>query len=95
MEKKIDLIMKENGDIEILCDAIPKHTILHNDRQITATRIIDIFDFNLGNTYKVTKQNSINKDTAVLDFFTQLLTDIAQKVNSISNSDLQDEDLPF
>lgn len=95
MEKKIDLIMKENGDIEILCDKILKYTISHNDRQITATCIIDIFDFNLGNTYKINKQNPNNKDAPVLDFFTQLLTDIAQKVNSISNSDLKDEDVPF
>lgn len=95
MEKNIDLIMKENGDIEILCDKTPKHTILHNDRQITATCIIDIFDFNLGNTYKINKQNPTNKDATVLDFFAQLLTEIAQKVNSISNSDLKDEDVPF
>lgn len=95
MEKEIKLIMKENGDIAIFCDKTLKHTISQSDRQITATCIIGIFDFNLGNTYKVTKQNSNNKDAAVLDFFATLLTDIALKVNTISNSELQEDNLPF
>ena len=83
MEKVIKLTMKENKDIEIFVDSILTHTIQFNNREISAEKIVEIFNVSLGDMCKVEKENLVNKDNKVLDMFAELFQEIANKINSI------------
>lgn len=89
MEKVIKLIMKENKDIEIFVNSISTHTIRFGHREISAEKIVEIFSVSLGDICKVEKENSVNKDNKVLDMFADLFQEIANKINSISNTEDQ------
>ena len=83
MEKVIKLIMNADKSIKILVNDEEKHIIDAQNRSIAADKIYEIIGFTLGDHYRVISKNESNVDTQVLDFFSDLLTDIITKVNAI------------
>jgi len=80
MEKRIDLIKKEDGCIEILVDGEKKHTI-GNDKKISATDILNIFSFKRGDTFIITHTCKDHVGEEVVVYFEKLLKDISGKVS--------------
>lgn len=87
MEKTIKLVMNTDKSITINLEGKEQHIIKVENRQITADKIYAIFNFSPENTYKIEKQNDSNIDVKVLDFFYDLINDIAQKVNNIKRKE--------
>ena len=83
MERVIKLIMKENRNIEILVDNVLTYTVQFNNREISAEKIVEIFNISSGDTCKVEKDNPLNKDSNVLNMFVEVFQEIANKINAI------------
>lgn len=83
MEKVIKLVMNEDKSISVFTDNHEKHKIIKENRNIDAKTIIDLFDFKIGDTYQIQKENPHNTDDMVLDFFYNLINEIASKINNI------------
>lgn len=83
MAKVIKLIMNDDKSISIQIDGILGHTITMDDRSINADTIFSFFDFKMGDTYQIQKENPNNNDNKALDFFYDLINEIATKVNNI------------
>jgi len=84
MEKVIKLIMNTDKSIRILVNDEEKHIIDAQSRSIAADKIYEIIDFNIGDHYSVVSENEANIDNQVLSFFSELLIDIATKINAIT-----------
>lgn len=87
MEKVIKLVMNKDKSISINVDNKEKCKINQDNRSINAEILFNIFDFKIGNTYKVEKENPKNIDEKVLEFFYELIKDISSKVNNIRIND--------
>ena len=83
MEKIIKLIMCGDKSIKIYLDDQEKHTIEPQSRCINAEKLYEIMAFAPGSKYVVLSENENNVDMQVLEFFTELLTEIVDKVNAI------------
>jgi len=83
MEKIIKLIMCRDRSIKINFDDQEKHTIEAQSRSITAEKLYEIMSFAPGNKYAVLSENEYNVDVQVLEFFTEIITEIVGKVNAI------------
>lgn len=81
MEKKIKLRMESNKDIVVLVDGEKKLTIESNNRNINANAIYGLLDYSKNDTYSVESLNDLNVDMPVLNFFTDLIKDITNKLN--------------
>lgn len=87
MEKVIKLIMDESKKIVISVNDEIRYSILPDNRNINAEEIFKIFDFQMGNKYRVEKENSKNVDASVIDFFYDLFEEIANRVNQIEDNE--------
>lgn len=83
MEKVIKLIMNADKSIKILINDKEKHIIDAQNRSIAADKIYEIIGFAVGDQYSVISENVSGIDKQVLEFFTELLTDVSKKVNAI------------
>lgn len=83
MEKVVKLIMNTDKSIKILVNDEEKHIIDAQNRSIAADKIYEIVGFTIGDQYSVVSENVSDIDKQVLEFFTQLLTDVSDKVNTI------------
>lgn len=83
MEKIIKLIMCGDKSIKICLNDQEKHKIEANSRSIDAEKLYEILDFAPSSKYVVLSENKNNVDVQVLEFFTELLTEIVDKVNTI------------
>lgn len=84
MEKAIKLVMNADKSITIFVNDEEKHIIVVQDRSITAEKIYEIVGFTLGDHYSISSENESAVDPQVLNFFSNLLTDIITKINEIS-----------
>ena len=83
MEKKIEMVMEADKNIKILVDGKEKKSISSENRKITADEIYNLLNYTKGDTYTIEKKNAKNLDTQVLDFFSELMSDIVNQVNII------------
>ena len=88
MNKKITLIMQDNKDILVVRDEELIITILKNNRIINAKNIFELFDYNLGDTYDILTENEKKLDVPVINFFRDLLIEIATQISDYK----EDED---
>ena len=93
MEKRINIIMNPNKDIVISINNETKLTIEKNSRTITADSLYHILDYSRGDTYIVEKSNEQDVDKPVLEFFADLLSDICQRINSLSTESQEESSL--
>ena len=84
MENKIKLVMNENKNLTIYVNSILKHTITENEREISAQRIYDLFDYKSGDTYIVISENEKVIDEPVLRYFKELFDDICKRINEMN-----------
>jgi len=86
MEKAIKLMMCSDKTIKAFVNDEEKHTIEAQNRSISADKIYEVIGFEIGNRYTVCSENTANVDAQVLEFFTELLKDIVEKVNAIGET---------
>ena len=89
MEKTIKLVMENNKEIEILVNGVTKLRI-DERRSIKADEIFSLLDFSMGDHYSVEKENPFKRDEAVLNFFSDVISDIIGRLNEFS---IEDEDV--
>lgn len=87
MEKIINLEMKDNKDIVISMNGVPKKTILESNRALSAQDIYDIIDFNVGDKLSVEQINVNDLDKNVLSFFSDMFSDICKTINNMDFSE--------
>lgn len=87
MDKKVILKMLPTRDIVISVEGGRSITIAKDNRSINANEIYNLLDFSRGDKITVESENEAEIDTPVLDFFKELITDIAQKLNKIAEYD--------
>lgn len=83
MEKVIKLVMSTDKSVKLFINDVEKHIIDTGNRSISADKIYDIMEFTVGDKYTVVSENPSGADVQVLEFFTELLTDVSKKVNAI------------
>lgn len=87
MEKAIKLVMGTDKAIRVLVNEEEKHKIEAGNRSISADTIYKMIGFSAGDHYTVSSENEANVDSQVLDFFTELLNDVVNKVNALKVGD--------
>lgn len=87
MEKAVKLVMCSDKSIKIFVNEEEKHRIDAADRSISAEDIYQIYGFSAGDHYTVASENEADIDAQVLEFFTDLISDVAKKVNAIEAED--------
>ena len=93
MEKKIILTMQPSRDIDVVLNDHDRMTIGKGDRNVKADAIYNLLGYERGDTYTVESANEHNVDAPVLQFFTELITDITDRLNRLSENqdDVQEE----
>ena len=93
MEKKITLTMQSNKDIDVVLNNHDGMTIGKGNRTVKADAIYDLLGYERGDTYTVESVNEHNVDAPVLQFFTELIKDITDRLNRLSEDqdDAQEE----
>lgn len=86
MVKVIKLVMNADRSIGIMVNEKEKATIEPHNRSISADKIYEIFEFTSGDQYSVVTENVSEVDNHVIEFFADLLKDVAKKVNMIAAS---------
>ena len=89
MEITIKLPMGQDKSLKIYVNDKEKQIIEAQSRSISAEKIYEIVDFTTGNHYTVVSENEGNVDVQVLKFFSDLFTEIADKINSFKVEDTQ------
>lgn len=94
MEKRIVLTMQPSKDIAIVLNDQDGITIGNDNRSVKADDIYSLLDYKRGDIYTIKSINEFNKDGPVLQFFTQLLREITDRLNRMSEShgDSEDDD---
>ena len=92
MEKKIVLTMLPSKDIDIVINDYDGMTIGKDNRTVKADDIYNLLAYERGDTYTVTDVNEQNIDVPVLKFFTELFQDITERLNRMSESQIDEED---
>lgn len=82
MNKTIVIEMLENKDIKISRNGQNPIMISSSDRSIGADDMFGLFDYSAGDTFEIIKKNESKKDTAVLDYFYDLIKDISEKITT-------------
>lgn len=83
MEKAIKLKMCNDKSIKIFLNDQEKYTIDMQNRSIDAAKLYEIIAFDPGDKYVVLTENEDNVDVQVLEFFTELFANIANRVDAI------------
>lgn len=91
MEKKIIVKMLSSKDIEVNVADSAKLIINKDNRTVKADDIYRLIDYSRGDTYSVDSINDENLDAPVHQFFYQLILDIVECLNRISESEEEDE----
>lgn len=84
MEKKIILTMQSDKDIDIVLNEHDGMTIGKGNRAVKADAIYNLLGYERGDTYSVESVNEYNVDAPVLQFFTELIEDITDRLNHLS-----------
>lgn len=84
MEKKIVLTMQSSKNIDIVLNGQDEITIGKDNRSIKADDIYNLLSYERGDIYFVESINESNVDVPVLQFFTELLRDIIDRLNRMS-----------
>ena len=84
MEKKITLTMQSNKDIDVVLNDHDGMTIDKGNRTVRADVIYNLLGYERGDTYTVECVNEHNADAPVLQFFTELIKDITDRLNRLS-----------
>jgi hypothetical protein len=92
MEKKIILTMQPSKDIDVVVNEHSGLTIGKDDRTVKADDIYNLLAYERGDTYIVESVNDQNLDAPVLQFFEELIKDITDRLNQLSQSDDIEED---
>ena len=87
MDKKIVLKMLPEKDIVICVDGGDSLTIPSDNRCIQADDLYKLINFSRGDNIEVESENEKSVDVPVLAFFVELISNIAKKVNQITDSD--------
>lgn len=85
MEKRIVLTMQPSKDIDVVVNGYNGMTISKDQRTVKAEDIYNLLEFSRGDTFIVESLNVEKKDTPVLQFFTELFQDIANRLNSLDD----------
>lgn len=90
MEKIIKCKMNTNKSISIILTSEIEDkkeiTITVENRQISAKELYDLFNFNYGDHYTVTETENENSiDVDVLNFFNDMIKEIAGQLNNIEH----------
>lgn len=75
--------MCTDKSIKVLVNGEEKHKIEAENRSISAEAIYKMIGFSAGDHYIVSSENEANVDSQVLELFTGLLNDVANKVNAM------------
>lgn len=92
MEKKIVLTMLPSKDIEVAINEDVGMTIKKSNRTVEADAIYNLLGYEIGDKYEVESVNSQNLDAPVLQFFSDLICDITNRLNRMSENQNNDED---
>ena len=92
MEKKIVLTMLPSKDIDVALDETSRTTIRKGNRAISADAIYNLLGYENGDTFVVESVNDKNLNAPVLQFFTELIRDITNRLNRLSENRSNDED---
>lgn len=92
MVKKIVLTMLPSRDIDVVLNDSIRIIITKDDRAVKADAIYNFLKYERGDTFEVESVNAQNLDAPVLQFFTELIQDITDRLNRMSNNQNIDED---
>lgn len=96
MEKKIKLTMLPSKDILVTVNGSNCLSISGTDRSIKADEIYRMLAYSPDDTYTVDSSNDGDIDAPVLQFFTELIKDVTDRLNNYSEThevvDLAEED---
>ena len=92
MEKKITLLMQASKDIDVAMNDSLVFSIPHENRYIKAEALFMLFSYSRGDKYTIKSINEKNLDAPVLVFFTNLIKDIADRLNRLSDDIDSEED---
>lgn len=92
MEKKIVLTMLPSKDIDVVLNNSSRMIISKDDRTVKADAIYDFLGYERGDIFEVESVNAQNLDAPVLQFFTELINDITDRLNRLSDNQSNDED---
>ena len=85
MEKKITLAMQASKDIDVAMNDTLVFSIPHDNRSITAEALFMLFSYSRGDKYTIESINEKNLDAPVLAFFSDLIKDIADRLNRLGD----------
>ncbi len=84
MEKKIILTMHTSKKIDIVLDNDHHISIEKDNRSVKADDIYNLLSYKIGDTFIVESVNEQNLDEPVLKFFIELIRDITDRLNKLS-----------
>ena len=87
MDKRIVLKMLSSRDIIVSIGDEKPLIIPKENRSIKADDVYRLLNFSRGDKYEVESINEENADAPVLKFFEELITDIVNKLNRITDLD--------
>ena len=90
MEKKIILTMHKSKDIDIVLDNDHHISIKKDNRSIKADAVYSLLSYEIGDTFIVESVNEPNLDEPVLQFFTELIRDITDYLNQLSEKKINE-----
>ena len=92
MVKKIVLTMLPSRDIDVVLNNSNRIKIAKDNRSVKADAIYNLLEYERGDTFEVKSVNAQNLDAPVLQFFTELIQDVTDRLNRMSDDQSNDED---
>ena len=86
MNKKITIMMQHDKELVVLRDQKEKFRIPKDKRTIGAEELYNLFDYKPGDTFEIVKENPGNVDATVVDFFYELIKEIADQISSYTEA---------
>lgn len=83
MEKIIKFRMNDDKSISVILNEEEKFKITQENRQLNTMKIYELLDFHKGDHFNVLKENQSLQDENVLDFFFNMISEIAEQLNKI------------
>lgn len=87
MNKSIVIKMMPDKEIVIFRDGQEFLKIAKDKRSIGAEDLFNLFDYNVGDTYEIVKENENNVDAPVIDFFYELISDIKKRISDFKEEE--------